>query len=402
MAIGTRNPLKDQVAIVGVGSAPYGRSLNRTALSLGLEAATNAIRDAGIDKEQIDGICGSGMSPMTTHDAGMLSVQGALGIPKTTFVINGWLGSCLVYTTQAVFSGLCDYALIVQVNLRGPGMSASAANDPFRARAALGSGGGSHSGQYAEFWNHSGEPYAAWLNKYMHEYGVTRETFGKISINNRQWASKNPAAVMRQPITMDDYLNARMIWEPFGVLDMDLPVDAAEAMVLTTADRAQDLNDHKPVYVHAMSLGGTKIGEYYENGLGWDKTCPWVAMEGLWARSELKPTDMDVFFPYDGYTSTALSHTEAAGFCGPGEAAGLFDDSWDADENILKFNGRTRVSTNGGSLSHGRMGGFNYYTEAVTQLRGEAGDRQVEGAKNALCSVGSFYHDPAAVALRAD
>jgi acetyl-CoA acetyltransferase len=149
-----------------------------------------------------------------------------------------------------------------------------------------------------------------------------------------------------------------------------------------------------------MSLGGTRIGEYYENGLGWDKTSPWVAMEGLWQRSELRPQDIDIFFPYDGYTATALAHIEAAGFCGVGEAKDAFEDAWDPKESILKLNGRTRISTNGGSLSHGRAGGFNYYTEATTQLRGEAGaERQVDGAKTALCSIGSFYHDPAAVLL---
>jgi acetyl-CoA acetyltransferase len=402
--VSRRNPLRDQVAIVGIGAAPYARDAKRTLLSLGLEAARNAIADAGIDKTQIDGICGSGTSPMETHNAGFGSVLGALGIPKATWVMNGWIGSCFVYAAEAVFSGLADYVLIVQAEARGAAFSRSALNDPFRARTAKVKGTRLYPiGTYAETWIHSGEPYAAWLNKYLTDYGATRETVGKIAINNRQWASKNPAAVMRQPITMDDYLSARMIWGPtFGVLDMDLPVDAAEAIVLTTAERARDLKN-KPVYVHAMSLGGTRAGEYYENGLGWDKTCPWVAMEGLWGRTELRPADMDLFYPYDGYTATALSHLEAAGFCDVGGAKDLFEDSWDKEENILKLNGHTRVSTNGGSLSHGRLSGFNYYTEAATQLRGAAEpERQVAGAKTALCSIGSFYHDPAAVILRTE
>src|SRR5438094_740584 len=105
-----RNPLKDAVAIVGVGSTPYGRDLRRTELSLALEAATKAIQDAGIDKQEIDGICGSGMDPLSVGGAGFLTLQGALGIENTTWMKNGWLGSCLVFAAEAVFSGLCDTA----------------------------------------------------------------------------------------------------------------------------------------------------------------------------------------------------------------------------------------------------------------------------------------------------
>lgn len=396
----TRNPIKDQVAIVGVGSAPYGRDLKRSLLDLGLEAARNAIEDAGIEKEQIDGICGNGMGPMVTHDAGFLSIQGALGIPKAGWVMNGWLGSQIVYAAQAVFSGGCDYCLIVQASQRTGAMSRSAFNDPFRRRATeLASGGFGH--QYSEGWIHSGEPYAAWMNKYMHDYGAPREMLGMVSINNRTWASLNPAAVLRTPITMEDYLNARMIREPLGLLDMDIPVDAAEAMVLTTAERARDL-DRKPVYIHAMSLGGTLIGEYYENGLAWDETAPFVAFEKMWPGSDIGRDEIDLFYPYDGYTPNVISCIEAAGFAKTGETWDLFQDAWKEDEQRLRLNGRTYMSTNGGSMSHGRMGGFNYYVEGVRQLRGECNGRQVEDAKTALFGVGSFYHDPAAVIFRAD
>ena len=400
--LSTRNPLKDQVAIIGLGASPYGRHIGRSPLDLGLEAARNAIIDAGIDKEMIDGICGSGMNVMQTHHAGVLSLQGALGIPELNWMINGWLGSQLVYTTQAVFSGACDFALIVQSEVRGTWASTSAANDPFRLRRSQMSGGGGGSGDdYASAWIHSGEPYAAWANKYMHDYGAPKEMLGLIAINNRQWASKNPAAVMRTPITMDDYMASRMIREPLGVLDLDLPVDGAEAMVLTTAERAKDFTD-TPVYVHAATLGGAPIAEYYDNIADWTETAPWIAMKGLWPRSDLTVNDMDLFFPYDGYTPIAIAYIEAAGFCGPGESWGLLQDSWNEESSTLMLSGRTAVSTNGGSLSHGRLGGFNYYTEGVHQLRGTAGERQLQNPKAALFGVGSFHHDPAAVVLRAD
>src|SRR5579862_5317077 len=118
-----RNPLKNKVAIVGVGSTPYGRDLERSELSLGLEAALKAIEDAGIDRQEIDGLCGSGMTPLAMGGSGFLSLQGALGIDRCTWVKNGWLGSAFVYAAEAVFSGLCDTVLLVQTYMRNPGMS---------------------------------------------------------------------------------------------------------------------------------------------------------------------------------------------------------------------------------------------------------------------------------------
>ena len=118
-------------------------------------------------------------------------------------------------------------------------------------------------------------------------------------------------------MTLDDYHASRMIWSPMQMLDMDVPVDCGEAFIITTAERARDLRQ-KPVYIDAMSLGGTRVGEFYENTLGWTENAFWVCLEGLWARSELTVEDVDLFYPYDGYTIDAIAVTEAAGFCKPG------------------------------------------------------------------------------------
>jgi hypothetical protein len=151
-----------------------------------------------------------------------------------------------------------------------------------------------------------------------------------------------------------------------------------------------------------MSLGQARVGEFYENAV-WGGQAPWVAMESMWPKSDIQLRDVDLFYPYDGYTTNALVGLEAAGFSKPGETWDMLQDAWNEDDQKLKLHGRTYVSTNGGSLSHGRLGGFNYYTEAVKQLRGAAeGERQVEGAKTALFGIGSLFHDPAAVIFRAD
>jgi acetyl-CoA acetyltransferase len=398
-----RNPLKDKVAVVGVGSSPYGRDLQRTELSLGLEAAVKAIEDAGIDKQDVDGLCGSGMTPLAMGGAGFLSLQGALGIERCTWVKNGWLGSAFVYAVEAVFSGLCDTALVVQTYLRGVNMSRSAARDPFRLRAAQYAdvGGDVGIGDFAKRWIHSGEPYAAIMRRYMHDFGVNKDAFGLMAVNNRSHGARNPQAVMRTPITLDQYHASPMIWDPMQMADMDVPVDCGEALVITTAERARDL-DVKPVYIHAMALGGTRVGEYYENWMGWKENAFWVALGGMWERSDLKVEDIDLFFPYDGYSLDSIAVVEAAGFCGLGESGDLFKSSWDRDRNILKLNGRVQVNTNGGGLAHGRAGGSNLYAEAVRQLRGTEGARQVEGVNTALVGIGSFFHDPSAVVLRTE
>jgi acetyl-CoA acetyltransferase len=397
-----RNPLKNQVAIVGIGATEYGRDLQRTHLSLGLEAAVKAIADAGIDRQEIDGICGSGATPLAMSGAGFLSLQGALGIQSTTWGKNGWLGSALVFAVEAVFAGLCDTALVVQTYLREPGMSRAAARDPFRARAQAYAdiGGDVGRGDIARRWIHSGEPYAAIMRRYMQDFGVDNEVFGLMAVNNRSHASRNPDAVLRHPLTLDDYRASRTIWEPMVMADMDIPVDCAEAFVVTTAERARDLAA-RPVYVHAMSLGGTRIGEYYENWGGWRDNAFTVCMAGLKARSDIWIDDLDLFFPYDGYTIDAVAITEAAGYCGIGEATDLFRSAWDAKDSILRLGGKTLVTTNGGGLAMGRSGGSNLYAEAVSQLRGTAGERQVRGAGTAMIGIGSFFHDPAAMVLTA-
>lgn len=396
-----RNPFKDRVAVVGVGSTPYGRDLQRSHLSLGLEAAVNAIRDAGLDKQDIDGICGSGMTPLAQGGAGFLSLQGALGIERCTWGLNSWLGSAFVYAAQAVATGLCDTVLVVQTYQRDPGMSRSAAADPFRrALTKFGDVGGDIGGSdFAKRWVHSGEPYAAWMKRYMHDYGTGKDAFAYMAVNNRSHGARNPAAVMQTPITLEDYHASRTIWEPMQILDMDVPVDCGEALVITTAERARDLR-HKPVLIHAMSLGGTRCGEYYENTLGWTENAHWVAAQGLKERSDIQVPDVDLLYPYDGYTIDAIGCVEAMGWCGPGEAGDFLRENFDPGDRILRLNGRTLVSTHGGGLALGRAGGANFYAEAARQLRGTEGARQVDGAKTALINIGSFFHDPSAVILR--
>lgn len=394
--------IRGQVAVVGVGSTPYRQGRATTLLGLGLEAAIAAIEDAGIDKSEIDGICGSGGDVFAVGDASYLALQGALGIERTTWVLNSWLASCFVYAAEAVATGLCDTVLVVQARSGPVGATPSGTSDAFRTRSAqMARRAVWRNVDPAQRWYHSAEPYAAWMGRYLHDYGASKDVFGYVAINNRSHAVRNPNALYSTPLTWDEYHRSPDVWSPMQKLDMDVSVDVGEALVLTTAERARDL-PKPPVYVDAMALGGSRVGEHYENGIGWSELAPSAAMRGLWRRTDLSTGDVDVFFPYDGTTLAAVQFTEAAGFCQAGEAPELFASSWDSDESILRLNGRTQVGTNGGNLSQGRSGGFGFYAEAVRQLRGECDGRQVPDAACALIGAGSFHHDPAAVLLTAN
>jgi acetyl-CoA acetyltransferase len=396
-----RNPLKDQVAIVGVGQTEYGRHLDgRTVISFGLEAAKKAIADAGIDKSEIDGICGTGSCEFE-------DVHEGLGIPPITWSLNTMRGTIpphqISAAIHAVFAGACETALVVHGHMRGPHSSKSAVNDPYRTSAVIESKARNpppNTQDHGALWAHSADPYGAWGGRYLWEFGAPRETYGMVAVNNRTHASMNPHAIMRTPITMDDYLNARMIREPLCMLDMDLPCDGGDALIVTTVDKARSLKK-KPILVHAETFGESTHGtHYYEQARSYRDLSVWPCMNALWAKSDLALDDVDVFYPYDGFTNITIAWIEAAGYCGPGEAYEFLKSCWVEEENRLKLNGRTIMHPAGGSLSQGASQGFSYVVDAVQQLRGEA-PNQVDGATTTLVCSGGIFHNSTALLLHA-
>ena len=389
----TRNPVKDQIAIVGLGTTPFAREITgRTPGSLALEACKNAVLDAGLTAADIDGICGS-----TIVNAAY--VQSGLGIPK----IRWWANVPVPFTAHmiegmnAVFSGACTTALLYHAVYRNPSISRSAANDPFRARA----GGAGLGGAEVNPDSLSGVMgYPAWAGRYLHEFGAKREHLGLVAINNRTNASMNEHAPLRHPISMEDYLNARMIRWPLGMLDMDLPIDGADAFVVTTAERARDLAK-KPVYIHAATVGQTDRPEE-ELTTDLRHTGQNVVLEALWDKSDLKLEDTDVFFPYDGFTIITLRWIENVGYCGIGEAGAFLESHWDKQANRAMIHGRVPMNTHGGSLSEGGTQGSGHFREAAAQLRGEAGDRQAPECKMALLTPGGFFFNSGGAILRVD
>ncbi len=394
-----RFPVQDKIAIAGVGTTGFGRDLKgRTRRGLAATAIKYAVEDAGLTAKDIDGLVGPpGLLPEL--------IQYQVGLPELTWwgVSTSPVHSFRVTDAMsAVFSGLCETAVVYQALYREPGNSQSAAHDPFRARATAPSpvGAGLAAQQYYMPYNGLTNSYWGWMARYMYEYQARREDFGLIAITGSTTAAHNDLAVLRTPITMDDYLDARMIREPMCLLDMDIPVDGADALVITTAERARDLRQ-KPVYIHAASYGQVpQTQDDQAVGLRWHGQH--VAVKALWNRSDIKLADVDLYYPYDGFSIIAMTWIENVGYCGPGEGGGFLRQHWDADENRVKVDGRVLFNSHGGALNEGATQGSGHIREAVYQLRGDAGPRQVQGAKTALLTPGGWFHNATALILRSE
>ena len=389
--ISARNPMKDRVAIASAATTGFTpRNTERSQLSYALEACVAAVRDAGLTAADIDGLCGSVPDAPT--------IQNALGIPEVTWFANPVIPfvNQLAAATAAVHSGLCETVLCYHAAYRLAWNTASALKDPFRRGLALAAPKGGPAPETIA----GAVGYTAWASRYMHEYGIKREHFGYVAINDRTNAARNPAAAMREPITMDDYLHARMIRWPLCLLDMDVPVDGADAFVITTTERARDLA-LKPVLVHAVTLGMTdknvedQAASLRDHGQQ-------VVVAALKAKSDFWIDDVDVYFPYDGFTPITLNWFENAGWCGPGEAGAFLEKHWDAEGQRILINGRVPVNPHGGALSEGGTQGSGHLREAVHQLQGLAGERQVAGAQRALVTAGGFFFNAQGTALRTE
>ncbi|MTD53167.1 thiolase C-terminal domain-containing protein [Amycolatopsis pithecellobii] len=394
----THNRIQDQIAIAGVGSTGYSRKGGRTARSLAAEAAVKAIRDAGLSRADIDGVVSSaGMGSWTIVPPGATEMVAMLRLPEVTYFADGnaVIVSPLLDAMHALYSGACTAVLVYHYNFRTPFNSAKAAADPFRRNIR---GYDSLPPENAR----NAAAYAAWASRYLHENPVQREHLGRIAVNSRTNAVGNPLAAMRTPLTLPDYLSARMVREPLGMLDMDLPVDGAEAFVLTTTERARDLRQ-VPVLVHNASQGLVETAGDEEQLGSLARHGQDVVARQLWARSERRLADADIAYIYDGFSFISLSWLEKLGWCGPGEAGKFLEDHWRDEQNRLLIDGRVPVNPQGGMLSEGGTQGAGFLRDAVHQLRGTAGERQIDGARTALLAIGGFfYNSQGAVLVRDD
>jgi acetyl-CoA acetyltransferase/uncharacterized OB-fold protein len=383
----TDHRFEHRVVLSGIGRSALGRRLMVDPLSLTIDACLAAVTDAGLTLDDIDGLStypGAGAGGMS--EGGVTAVEEALRLHPTWINGGGDLpgpGGAVIAAMLAVTSGLCRHVLC----FRTVWESTHAALRAGRGAGGGGGGGGRRvSGPFLEWRAPFGAMSAAnWIamnaNQYLHRYGASREMLGFIALNDRANAARNPVAIYRDPMTMDDYLSARPITSPFGLYDCDVPCDGSIAVIVSDASVARDLP--KPaVRVEAV---GTQIIER----VSWDQGTvthePQVLGQAahLWTRTTLRPSDVDIALLYDGFTFNAISWLEALGFCGLGEAQAWLDGG-----RRIALEGELPVNPHGGQLSEGRTHGFGFIYEAVAQLRHEAGDRQVSDAKTAVVTSG--------------
>ena len=366
--------LEKTTAITGVGQSQLGRKLGRTGLDLTIEATLRALDDAGLSVRDLDGVCcwpgkqevTPGMGPV-----GCMEVKEALGLNLNWFY-GGPEGpaqmSSLMMGVMAVATGQARHVLCFRT------LTESSSQTAERRASVQSPGSGRIGGTYSYMAPFKAPSAAIWLalvaQRRFHEFGLTREQLGQIALNGRRNAMLNPDAIMRGPMSLDDYLAARMISEPLCLFDCDIPMDGAIAVIVSHVDTAKDLRQ-VPLRVEAMSatITGRASWDQYEDLTGMAATDSGAA---LWKRTDLKPKDVDTAQLYDGFSIITMVWLEALGFCGRGESGAFVEGG-----TRIARDGLLPLNTNGGQLSAGRMHGFGLIQEAILQLRGQAGERQI-------------------------
>jgi acetyl-CoA acetyltransferase len=383
----TTDKFESRVAITGIGMSRLGRRLMVDPLELTIDAARKAVDDAGLTFDDIDGLSTYPAMPAPGghSEGGITALESALRLRPTWF--NGGMelpgqGGSVIAAMLAVAAGLCRHVLVFRTVWEATYTELMRTG---KVHAAHGGGAVPPPMDFSLPFGCGSAANNLAINATHHfaRYGTTRDALGWIAVNARANAARNPDAIYREPMTMDDYYAARMITTPFGLYDCDVPCDGSIAIIVSAADAAKDLR-RAPVLVESI---GTQIIEPVEWDQGTITHEPQVLGPSahLWSRSALKPADVDLAFLYDGFTINCLSWLEALGFCGIGEGGDFV-----AGGTRIALDGELPLNTHGGQLSHGRTHGFGFIHEAVTQLRGEAGDRQVASAEVAVVSNGGL------------
>jgi acetyl-CoA acetyltransferase len=371
-----------RAVISGAGQSDVGRRLYRDPLELTLDACLAAIADAGLTTSDVDGIStypGPMETPPGFSGAGAVDVHDALRLELSWW--NGGLEApsqlgSVVAACLAVSAGLAKHVLCFRSVFEG-----SAQGEKGRAAVMPGAGGARggvpRTSGFMEWVLPFSAPSAAtWIammaQRHFHDYGTTREQLAQIALNARKNAAANPKAIYTAPMTMDDYLNVRMVSSPLCLYDCDVPCDGATAVIVSRVDTVADLRK-RPLHVEA-------VGTALRGRPSWDQFDDLTTMAArdagaqLWTRTDLKPTDVQLAEMYDGFSFITMCWLEAMGFCGKGES-GQFVEGGDR----IARDGELPLNTNGGQLSGGRLHGYGFIHEACVQLWGEAGDRQVPG-----------------------
>ncbi|NIM69816.1 MAG: thiolase family protein [Xanthomonadales bacterium] len=368
-----RDSLRGKVAVVGAADTAVGKVPQFSATGLCVDAARRALADAGIGKQQVDGLvtCNAFAEPYMYHAeaiAEYLQIDPRYCV--TAVAGGGTTFSILQNAAAAIAAGVCETVLVTMADSLRSGLT--------REQAMLIQSSTGHPEFEIPYGPTVPAFYALIAQAHMHRYGTTPEQLAAVAVSGRKHAMRNPHAQMREPIEIADVLASRMIADPLHLLDCSLVSDGGAAVVLTSAERAGD-HPHAPVYL--LGFGEGHSHEHISQARSLTTSAAVESGRRAYRMAGLGPADMDLAWIYDCFTPVVLIELEDLGFCAKGEA-GAF-----VAEGHTGLGGQLPMNTNGGLLSYchpGNPGSLFGLTEAVFQLRHQAGERQVGGAETAL------------------
>ena len=368
--------MHDRAAIAGIGQSAYGRFLPQSQLALGATALKAALDDAGLRREDIDGIAIHLGWPLgVDYDRAAESLGLQLRWVSQTWLHGRFITSCIQQAAMAVAFGLADVvACFTAISFT-------------RERQILGGPGDAEGGREEGGTHGESPPYgltapaggaALGMQRYMALYGATSEQLAAVPIAFRKHALRNPGAVMQQPLTLEAHQGSRMVVDPLRLYDCSLITDGAAVVLITRGERAKDLKQ-KPVHVTGMQ--GMRSGRdefiFAPRGLGINQQRSGAVKHEntVYRMAGIERKDVQGLYTYDAFSPLVLFTLERFGFCGPGEAA-----AW-VQGGRIELGGELPMNTSGGLLSEAHVGGWNSILEMVRQLRGAAGERQIPAAR---------------------
>lgn len=387
---GSGGAIVREVAIAGVGYTDFTRASGKSVLELATEAALGACGDAGMPTSAVDGIA----SFMVSNDSeNCEALATALALPGLRYVMDcngaGQSPCHLVgNATMAIATGAADAVLVFRALNGRSGVRVGASK--FAGKSAP--------YRYPIGYNAYMMYIAMWAQRFLHETGQTDEDLAGVAIAQREYAMSNERAILRKPLTLDDYYNSRRVVDPFRLPDCTTEVDGSCAVLLTTLDRARDLK-HPPAVVaaHAYRTGARPGLDIGNHTMIEDYTHNFTALlrEDLYRQAKIQASEVNFAQIYDCFTSTVLMGMEGLGLCERGES-GAFVRAGET-----RLDGALPINTNGGLLSEGYIHGMNTIVEAVLQIQGRGGDRQVPTHEIGVVTSGALL-DGSALVLAAD
>jgi acetyl-CoA acetyltransferase len=381
-----RHSFLGRTAVVGVGFTQLSRHSGRSVLALAAEACARAIEDAGVNRVDVDGM----VSFSVLNDSvPCQAVATVMGLPQLTYALDMNLGGqapcfMVMQAAMAVDAGMADAVVVFRALNGRSGVRVGSTQFPGPA------------GQYRYPIGFTAYPQyiAMWARRYMIETGATHEDLGAVAIAQRTYATANDRAIIRTPLTTADYLEAPFVADPFRTPDCTTEVDGACALVVTTLDRARTLR-HPPAVIRGAAYAmGNRSGLDIGDALLWkdySRNYTNLLAPALWESAALGPNEVDFAELYDCFSSTVLFGLEGLGFVERGEA-GAF-----VRAGQTSLHGRLPTNTSGGLLCEGYLHGMNTVAEAVLQLQGRGGARQVPRANSCVVTSGGMMDGSALV-----